>query len=90
MKLNVINQNVVRKIDSQGRVIIPKGLRDMLEWTIGDEINFYLISENDSPAYIAMKNENTIDPKYQVAASVLEELGIEAPPQLLKKINGDK
>lgn len=90
MNLDITNQNVVRKIDSQGRVIIPKGLRDLLNWDISDEINFYLMSENGQPQFIGMRKDGEIDPKYLLAASVLEELGIEVPPQLDKKINGDK
>ena len=37
----MINENVSRKIDGAGRVIIPKHLRSKLEFTEGKEIEYY-------------------------------------------------
>ena len=44
--MQLVNENVSRKIDSLGRISIPKGLRDRLNMGTDAEVNFYtLISD---------------------------------------------
>jgi AbrB family looped-hinge helix DNA binding protein len=78
-------ENSVRKIDSTGRIIIPKGLRDKLELKDGDEMTFYLL-ESENQNWIGLGKSDMVDPRYKNAALVLEELGIEIPLPLLQKI----
>ena len=79
-------ENTSRKLDSLGRVVIPKSLRDKQGINENDEIYFYTITE-DGQNFIALTNGKTVDPKYAITANVLEELGVEAPQQLLDMIN---
>lgn len=79
-------ENTSRKLDSLGRVVIPKALRDKYGINENDEIYFYTITE-DGQNFIALTNGKTVDPKYMITANVLEELGVEAPQQLLDMIN---
>ena len=39
--MKLIDENATRKLDSLGRVSIPKGLRDRLKMRVGEEIYFY-------------------------------------------------
>jgi len=41
--MQLVNENVSRKIDSLGRISIPKGLRDRLGMTTDTELNFYTL-----------------------------------------------
>jgi bifunctional DNA-binding transcriptional regulator/antitoxin component of YhaV-PrlF toxin-antitoxin module len=44
--MQLVNENVSRKIDSLGRISIPKGLRNRLSMGKEAEVNFYtLISD---------------------------------------------
>lgn len=38
-------ENTIRKLDSLGRITIPKGLRDRMNWCENDEIEIY--TDND-------------------------------------------
>lgn len=79
-------ENTSRKLDSLGRVVIPKNLRDKYGINENDEIYFYTMTENGQ-SFIALTNGKTVDPKYAITANVLEELGVEVPQQLLDMIN---
>ena len=83
-KVNCSSENAIRKLDSTGRVIIPKGLRDRLELAEGDEMNFYFL-ESNGLNLIGIGKSDMIDPKYECAKTVLEELGVEVPAILLEK-----
>jgi len=41
--MQLVNENVSRKIDSLGRISIPKGLRDRLGMATDTELNFYTL-----------------------------------------------
>ena len=79
-------ENTSRKLDSLGRVVIPKNLRDKYGINENDEIYFYTMTK-DGQSFITLANGKTVDPKYMITANVLEELGVEAPQQLLDMIN---
>lgn len=70
-----------------GRIIIPKGIRDRLDITEGDELEFYCL-EGDNIFLIGMGVPIATDPRYVEAAQVLKELNIPIPEKLNKKING--
>lgn len=83
----LVPENQKRKLDSLGRITIPKGLRDRLFINNDDEFEFYTINEGGK-TYICLEVVDGIDPKYYAAKSVLEELGDEIPEGLANKISG--
>lgn len=83
-KVKCSSENAVRKLDSTGRVIIPKGLRDRLSLEEGDEMNFYFL-ESTNFNLIGIGKSDMIDPRYECAREVLEELGLDIPAVLLQK-----
>lgn len=84
MKLS--SENTSRKVDSLGRVSIPKSLRDRLVINPEDMVNFYLLEDDDGRQYVCFTNKAEINPKYQLAANVLAELGLEVPDEILEKL----
>ncbi len=80
MELN--KENVTRKIDSMGRVAIPKSMRDRLEMREGDEVEFYLLKHDTGEYYVCFTNHKGSKDKYAIAADVLNELDIEIPIEL--------
>lgn len=85
MNLNCQKENAIRKIDKSGRIIIPKGLRDRLKIMEGDEMDFYFI-EGDGFNCIGISKSDFVDPRYETAKAVLEELGVDLPQALIDKI----
>lgn len=79
--MNLVSENTSRKIDSCGRVVIPKSIRDRYSIRENDELQFFTLQE-DGLSYICLSNGKTVDPKYQAAANVLNELGIDIPQEL--------
>lgn len=80
-------ENTSRKVDSLGRVSIPKSLRDRLFINTEDMVNFYLLEDDDGRRYVCFAaDKEIIDPKYELAANVLEELGVDLPDELIEKI----
>lgn len=82
--MELIKENTTRKVDSLGRVSIPKGMRDRMEIKEGDEVEFYMLRDGDNN-YVAFGKSGMIDLKYLRAAEVLDELGIEIPDVLMEK-----
>ena len=87
--MKISKENAIRRIDGSGRIIIPKGLRDRLKVDEGDEMEFYTISD-EGIEYIALTKNGLADPRYEIARAVLEELGVEPPQSLIKKIKGQE
>lgn len=84
--MKLFAENDSRKIDSLGRVTIPKGMRNRMGLREGDEMWFFNLVADDGIEYIAMSNQAGIDPKYEIAAKVLAELGLDVPDKLEKKL----
>lgn len=81
------SENAVRKVDTLGRVSIPKGLRDRLGIDTGDSVEFYVL-EDGGKSYICFNKaggQESANPEYEIAAKVLRELGYEVPKQLLEE-----
>jgi AbrB family looped-hinge helix DNA binding protein len=49
----MVNENVSRKIDNAGRIVIPKHLRNKLNFTEGKEVE-YFTTKRDGKIYICM------------------------------------
>ena len=78
--MNLLYENQSRKIDNLGRVTIPKPIRDRLGWEQNDEIEFYTM---DGTSVVLSKGKMR-DSRYDIAAEVLGELGLEIPKELKK------
>ena len=85
MKLK--SENVSRKVDSLGRISIPKSLRDRLEISIDTPLDFFLLENDDGREYICIGSpKKVINPKYAAAVEVLKDLGLEIPEELKLKV----
>lgn len=80
--MELIKENTTRKVDSLGRVSIPKSMRDRLLIKEGDELEFYMLRDGDEQ-YVAIGKPG-VNTKYVRAAEVLEELGEEVPDSLMR------
>lgn len=45
--MELLKENTSRKVDSLGRVSIPKSMRDRLDINEGDEVEFYLLNADN-------------------------------------------
>ena len=84
--MELIRENTTRKVDSLGRVSIPKSMRDRLEINTNDEVEFYLLQTDDGEQYVCLPNHLAGYNKYEMAAKVLNELGLEIPEELEAQI----
>lgn len=84
--MELIRENTTRKVDSLGRVSIPKSMRDRLEININDEVEFYLLQNDDGEQYVCLTNHKATNNKYEMAAKVLNELGLDIPEELEGRI----
>lgn len=84
MKLQ--SENTSRKVDSLGRVSIPKSLRDRLIINPEDMVHFYLLEDDDGRQYVCFTNKADINPRFFIAAEVLAECGLEVPAEILEKL----
>lgn len=84
--VSLIPENTKRKVDSLGRIVIPKSMRDRFSIKENDELEF-LSLELDGMHYVCVTNGKTVDPKYRAAALVLKELGEDIPLSLQEKMS---
>ena len=84
--MELVKENTTRKVDSLGRVSIPKGMRDRLEIAVNDEVEFYLLSDDVGEQYVCLTNHKHGNSKYEIAAQVLTELGLEVPEEIEEKL----
>lgn len=84
--MELIKENTTRKVDSLGRVSIPKGMRDRMLIKEGDELEFYTLRDGEVN-YVVLGKSGMVDLKYLRAAEVLDELGIEVPEALMEKLS---
>lgn len=78
-------ENTTRKIDSLGRVSIPKSMRERLEIVEGDEMEFFMLADDAGEQYVCLTNHKGNN-RYALAAEVLEELGLDVPAELEEKL----
>lgn len=78
-------ENAKRRVDSLGRVTLPKGLRDRMYLSENDELELFTF-DYEGKMYIALGAADDVDPRYLAAAAVLEELGVPIPAELEKKM----
>ena len=81
MGIKLQNENTIRRIDSLGRITLPKGLRSRLKIADNDEIEIYTM-EHMGKSFICLTKYEEVESKYFIARQVLEELGVEIPADL--------
>ena len=84
--MQLINENTSRKIDSLGRVSIPKGMRDRMEMPQDTELNFYTLITDKGDQMICLAPVGFKHDRYYMAAEVLDELGLDLPRELRAKL----
>lgn len=72
---------IVRKIDTLGRIVIPKGMRLQLGLLEGDEVELAVNGDKIEMRAVVNRSDNE---RYEIAREVLRELGVEIP-EVLKK-----
>lgn len=85
--MKLFKENATRKVDTLGRVSIPKGMRDRLDIKELDEVEFFLLEDDGGERYVALTNHAVSRNKYAEAADVLIELGLEIPDELAALVN---
>ena len=83
--LSIMPMNVSRKIDTLGRGVIPKGIRDTYKLNIGDEVYFSILN-NDGQQYVGISKTNEDLVKYKIAMQVLLDLDLDVPEELAEKV----
>ena len=78
--MNLLYENQSRKIDNLGRVTIPKPIRERQGWEQNDEDEFYTMGGSS----VVLSKGKMRDSRYDIAAEVLGELGLEIPKELKK------
>jgi AbrB family looped-hinge helix DNA binding protein len=76
-------ENITRRVDNLGRVVLPKNLRLRAGIADGDELEIFTLEESGR-YYICLSKADFEDPRYAVARGLLEELGLEIPEELLE------
>lgn len=84
--MQLVNENVSRKIDSLGRISIPKGLRDRLSMANDTELNFYTLVTDKGEQMLCLAPTTFRRDRFYVAAEVLDELGLDLPKELRAKL----
>jgi bifunctional DNA-binding transcriptional regulator/antitoxin component of YhaV-PrlF toxin-antitoxin module len=80
-------ENTSRKLDTLGRITLPKSLRNRMSLKTDDEVEFFTM-EHNGREYICIAKAAIVDPKYLLAKSVLEELGFNPPEELITLCEG--
>lgn len=84
--MELLRENTTRKVDSLGRVSIPKSMRDRLNIETNDEVEFYLLNADNGEQFVCLTNHKIANSRYETAAAVLTELGLEIPEELEGRI----
>lgn len=84
--MQLINENTSRKIDSLGRISIPKGMRDRMQMPENTELNFYTLITDKGEQMICLAPTTFRRDRFYVAAEVLDELGLDLPKELRAKL----
>ena len=85
--MNFLSENTTRKVDSLGRISIPKSIRDRLEINPNDEMEFSVCYDGDR-TYVCMNKKVNVE-KAEILATELEGLGIEIPDALKKLLEAE-
>lgn len=65
--IDIMPENTTRKIDSLGRIGVPKGIRNRMKLEINQEMEFFTLRFEDGEEYVAFKpvaRDNNNEDKY--------------------------
>lgn len=89
MMKQLIPENTSRKIDSLGRITIPKGLRDRMFLEEGSDLELFT-AIIDGRQCICMASPIDDDQKLREAVAAFVECGIEVPEELQKYVEEEE
>lgn len=84
--MKLMKENITRKLDSLGRISVPKAIRQRLNVEDLSEVEFYTLEDDNGEMYICMTNHYNTSNKYEEAIAVLQELGLEIPVELQERV----
>lgn len=70
--------NLLRKVDSLGRIVIPKSVRNKMGIKENDELELAFVD-----GWLGMRKVRDEEDRKKVAREVLEEMGLEVPRELM-------
>lgn len=79
-------ENIVKTVDSLGRITLPKGLRDRMYMNSANNQLEIFTMEVDGKMYICLTSPETVDNRLYAAAAIFKELGVALPEEFQKKI----
>lgn len=80
-------ENVIKTVDSLGRITLPKGLRDRM-YMNSDNNQLEIFTMNvDGKMYICLTSPDTIDNRLYAAAEIFKELNVPLPKEFQEKID---
>lgn len=86
----LIPENTVRKLDSLGRITLPKGLRDRMYLTDdNDELEIFTATI-DGRQCICLSSPVNMKTKLHAAAAIFDECGVDIPDEMRAQIEALK
>lgn len=80
-------ENVIKTVDSLGRITLPKGLRDRM-YMNSDNNQLEIFTMNvDGKMYICLTSPDSIDNRLYAAAEIFKELNVPLPKEFQEKID---
>ncbi len=82
--MKITPENTTRKLDTLGRISIPKAMRQRLSIADLSEVEFFTIEDDHGRSYIALAKprEDIQEEKREAARALLEQLGVPVPEEL--------
>lgn len=86
--MELINENTTRRIDSLGRIGVPKGIRNRMRLEVNQEMEFFTLryEGKEYVAFAPIAREENVDEKYIQVADLLSELGLDIPDEVLQHL----
>lgn len=85
--MELFSENTIRRLDSLGRISIPKGLRNRYWIDPNDELEFYSLRYNGRDYICLTKAGMSVEKqKCEMVADLLDELGVKIPDEILEKL----